>query len=68
MFESRMLRRTSTLKSDERIGGWRNLHNEELHNFHSSPKSIGMIRSSWVKACGARGSEEDYLQGFRMTT
>jgi hypothetical protein len=46
MFESRVLRRMSGLKCDEIIGGWRKLHNIELHNFHFTPKSIGMIRSS----------------------
>jgi hypothetical protein len=31
-------RRIFGLKRDEVTGGWRNLHNEELHNFYSSPK------------------------------
>jgi hypothetical protein len=26
-------------------GGWRKLHNEELHNFYSSPSVIRMIKS-----------------------
>jgi hypothetical protein len=33
------------------IGGWRKLHNEQLHNL-SSPNTIGMItsrRMRWVK-------------------
>jgi hypothetical protein len=30
--ENRMLRRISGPKRDEVIGGWRKLHNEELHN------------------------------------
>jgi hypothetical protein len=24
-------------KRDEIVGGWRKMHNEELHNFYSSP-------------------------------
>jgi hypothetical protein len=27
------------------IGGWRKLHNEELHNLYSSQSTIGMIKS-----------------------
>jgi hypothetical protein len=32
VFENRVLR-TSAPMRDEVTGGWRNLHNEELHNF-----------------------------------
>jgi hypothetical protein len=35
MFENRMLRRIFGLKRDEVTGGWRKLHNEELHNLYS---------------------------------
>jgi hypothetical protein len=38
------LRRISGLKRDEVMGGWRKLHNEELHNFYSSPSIIRMIK------------------------
>jgi hypothetical protein len=27
-------------KRDEEMGGWRKLHNEELHNLYSSPSVI----------------------------
>jgi hypothetical protein len=30
---------------DEVTGGWRKLHNEELHNFYSSPNIIRMIKT-----------------------
>jgi hypothetical protein len=43
VFQNRMLRRIFGLKRDEMIGGWRKLHNEELHNEYSSPN---IIRSS----------------------
>jgi hypothetical protein len=36
VFESRVLRRTFGQKRDEVTGGWRKLHNEELHNFYLS--------------------------------
>jgi hypothetical protein len=34
-------------KTDEVIGGWRKLHNEELHNLYSSP-NITMIKSRMI--------------------
>jgi hypothetical protein len=40
VFENRVLRRLLELKRDEMIGGWRKLHNEELHNMYSSPSII----------------------------
>jgi hypothetical protein len=39
-FENRVLRRIFALKGDEVIGGWRKLHNEELHNLYCSPSVI----------------------------
>jgi hypothetical protein len=43
VFEHRVLRRIFGQKRDEVTGGWRKLHNEELHNLYSSP-SIRVIR------------------------
>jgi hypothetical protein len=37
VFENRMLRRIFGPKRDEVKGGWRKLHNEDLHNLYSSP-------------------------------
>jgi hypothetical protein len=51
MFENWMLRRIFVPKRDEVTGGWRKLHNEELHNLYSSPSIIRMItsrRMGWV--------------------
>jgi hypothetical protein len=44
VFENRVLRRISGPKRDEIIGGWRKLHNEELHNLYGSPTIIRMIK------------------------
>jgi hypothetical protein len=38
--ENRVLRRISETKMEEVARGWRRLHNEELHNFYTSPNSI----------------------------
>jgi hypothetical protein len=43
VFENRMLRRIFGPKG-EATGGWRKLHNEELHYLYSSPSITGMIR------------------------
>jgi hypothetical protein len=38
VFESGVFRRIFGPKRDEVTGGWRKLHNEELHNLYASPK------------------------------
>jgi hypothetical protein len=43
--ENRELRRIFGPKRDEVTGGWRELHNEELHNLYSPPSIIRMINS-----------------------
>jgi hypothetical protein len=43
--ENRVQERISGLKRNEIIGDSRKQHNEELHNLHSSPNIIRMIKS-----------------------
>jgi hypothetical protein len=45
VFEKRVLRRIFATKRNEITGGWRALHNEELHSLYSSPSIITMVRS-----------------------
>jgi hypothetical protein len=52
MFENRVLRRIFGPKRDEVTGGWRKLHNEELHNLYSSPSMIRMIKSRRMRWAG----------------
>jgi hypothetical protein len=52
MFEDRVLRRIFGPKRDEVTGGWRKLHNEELHNLYSSTNIIRMIKSRRMKWAG----------------
>jgi hypothetical protein len=52
MFENRVLRRIFGLKGDEVTGGWRKMHNEELHNLYSSPSIIRMIKSRKMRLAG----------------
>jgi hypothetical protein len=52
VFDNRALRRIFGSKTDEVMGGWRKLHNEELHNLYSSPFIIRMIKSRRMKWAG----------------
>jgi hypothetical protein len=60
VFENRVVRRMFGPKRDEMIG-WKKLHNEELHNLHSSSSTIRRIKSRrmrWarhVSRMGRRG-------------
>jgi hypothetical protein len=49
MFENRVLRRIFGPKRDEVTGDRRKVHNEELHNLHSSSSVIRMIKSRRMK-------------------
>jgi hypothetical protein len=50
VFDNRVLRRVSGPKKDEVTGGWRKLHNEELHGLYSSPNIIAMIKSRMMRS------------------
>jgi hypothetical protein len=47
-----VLRRIFGPKRDEVTGGWRKLHNEELHNLFFSPSIIRMIKSRRIRWAG----------------
>jgi hypothetical protein len=44
VFKNRVLRRIFGPKREEVAGGWRRLHNEELHNLYASPDIIRVIK------------------------
>jgi hypothetical protein len=52
VFVNGVLRRIFEPKRNEMTGGWRELHNEELHNLYSSPDIIGMIKSRRMRWVG----------------
>jgi hypothetical protein len=58
VFENRVLRGIFGPKRDEVIGGWRKLHNEELHNLYCS-----IIRSRRMR-CTTSGREEECIWDF----
>jgi hypothetical protein len=45
VLENTVLRKIFGPKRDEVTGGWRTLHNEELHNLYSSPSTVRMNKS-----------------------
>jgi hypothetical protein len=51
---------------DEVTGGWRKLHNEELHNLYSTPSIIRMINSKSIIWAGhvARMGRRGVCTGF----
>jgi hypothetical protein len=49
---NRVLRRIYGPERDEVTGGWRKLHNEELHDLYSSPSIIRIIKSRRVRWAG----------------
>jgi hypothetical protein len=52
VFENRVLRRIFGPERDGMTGGWRKLHNEELHNLYASPGIIRIIKSRRVSWAG----------------
>jgi hypothetical protein len=61
-----MLRRILEPKRDEVTGDWRKLHNEELHNFYSSPDITIMIKSRrmrWAGHAAQMGRREMHIDG-----
>jgi hypothetical protein len=62
VFENRALRRIFGPKRDEVTGGWRKLHNEELHNLVFSPSIIRMMKSRrmrWVGHVARKGEKRN---------
>jgi hypothetical protein len=52
VFENWVLRGTFVPKRDRVTGGWRKLHNEELHNLYCSPSIIRIIKSRRMRWAG----------------
>jgi hypothetical protein len=51
-FENRVLKRIFGPKRDEVTGGWRKLHNEELHGLYSSASIVRVIKARRMKWAG----------------
>jgi hypothetical protein len=62
VFENRVLRKIFGPKRDEVIGGWRKVHNEELHNLYCSPSIIRIIKEDELdRSCSTNEGEEECI-------
>jgi hypothetical protein len=52
VFENRVLRRIFGPRRDGVMGGWRKLHNDELHNMYSSPSIMRIVKSRRMRWAG----------------
>jgi hypothetical protein len=66
VFENRVLRRIFGPKRDEMTRGWRELHNEELHNLHSSLNIIRMNKSRRMRWAGHVGRMGEKKKAYRI--
>jgi hypothetical protein len=70
-FENSALRRISGPKREEVAGGWKRLHNEELHNLYISPNITRVMKSrkiKWVGHIARMGELKKCIQYFGWKT
>jgi hypothetical protein len=53
-------------KRDEVIGGWRKLHNEELHNLYCSPSIIRIMKSRRMRLAGHVARMGEKMNAYRI--
>jgi hypothetical protein len=53
------------LKRDEVTGGWRELHNEQLHNLHISLNITRMIKSRRMRRAGHVACTKFWLESLK---
>jgi hypothetical protein len=65
VIENRVLRIFGP-KRDGVTGGWRNVHNEELHNLYSSPSIIRIIKSRRMRWAGHVARMQEKRNVYRL--
>jgi hypothetical protein len=61
-----VLRRIVGPKRDEETGGWRKLHNEELHDLYYSPSIIRIIKSRRMRWAGHVARMREDRNAYRI--
>jgi hypothetical protein len=62
-----VLRRILGSKRDEVTGGWRKLHNEDLHNLYPSPSIIRIIKSRRMRWKGHVAPKGEKRNAYRIS-
>jgi hypothetical protein len=68
VFEKWVLRRIFEPKREEVAGGWRRLHNEELHNLYASPNIIRVIKSRNVRWANHVARTGELINAYKILT
>jgi hypothetical protein len=66
VFENKVLRRILGPKRDEVTGGWRELHNEELHDLYSSPSISRIIKLRRMRWAGHVARMGEKRSAYRL--
>jgi hypothetical protein len=66
VFENRVLRRIFGPKRDEVTGGWRKLHNKELHGLYSSPSIVRVIKVRRMRWAGHVARMEEVRGAYNI--
>jgi hypothetical protein len=66
VFKNRVLRRIFGPKRDEVTGGWRKLHNEELHGLHTSSSIVGVIKARRMRWAGHVACMEEVRGAYNI--
>jgi hypothetical protein len=66
VFENMMLRRIFRPKGDEMTGEWRTLHNEELHDFYSSPSIIRIMKARRTRWAGHVARTREKRNAYKL--
>jgi hypothetical protein len=66
VFENRVLKRIFGSKKKEVTGGWRKLHNKELHNLYCSPNIIRVMKSRRMRVEGHGECMGETINSYRI--